>query len=166
MIAWYKLKGLWDEDGAAEGMAKIQAQSDKRAAAIGKEKDKLLTEAKNSVSHFMQAGGSLKVNDKTLGDFKNDMMGALGLGGIADPKTPGTKTVDSRLGPQAANGNKSNEAIATGGTKHNYITINLQDLIGVLNIQGKDFKDSTNQMAEQSTDALLRLLAMASTAGG
>lgn len=60
---------------------------------------------------------------------------------------------------------KANEAVATGGTKNTVININLKDLIGVLNITGKDFKDSSQQMAEQSQDALLRLLAMATTAG-
>ncbi len=44
-------------------------------------------------------------------------------------------------------------------------TINLKDLIGVLNISGKDFKDSSNQMQQQTEDALMRVLAMATTAG-
>ena len=43
--------------------------------------------------------------------------------------------------------------------------INLKDLIGVLNISGKDFKDSSNQMQQQTEDALMRVLAMATTAG-
>lgn len=87
--------------------------------------------------------------------------------GIAAPIVPGaTTTAGSGKGnPASVSKTKGNEAIATGGTKNTVINITLKELIGVLNIQGKDFKDSSQQMAEQSQDALLRLLAMATTAG-
>lgn len=88
--------------------------------------------------------------------------------GIAPPIIPGTAATTNGGG---ANGNgkgsktKTNEAIATGGTKNTVIHINLKSLIDSLTIQGKDFKDSSQQMADQSQDALLRILAMATTAG-
>lgn len=87
--------------------------------------------------------------------------------GIAAPIIPGTakNTATGKGAPAGGSKTKGNEAVATGGTKNTVININLKDLIGVLNIQGKDFKDSSQQMAEQSQDALLRLLAMATTAG-
>ncbi|WP_052257123.1 phage tail tape measure protein [Flavobacterium sp. AED] len=87
--------------------------------------------------------------------------------GIAAPIVPGTATSGGTGKGTPAGGSKTkgNEAVATGGTKNTVINITLKDLIGVLNIQGKDFKDSSQQMAEQSQDALLRLLAMATTAG-
>ena len=89
--------------------------------------------------------------------------------GIAPPIIPGTPANANGGGTGTGVGKgdktKGNEAVATGGTKNTVININLKDLIGVLNIQGKDFKDSSQQMAEQSQDALLRLLAMATTAG-
>lgn len=88
--------------------------------------------------------------------------------GIAPPIIPGTAaTAGGSTGGTSGGGSKTktNDAIATGGTKNTVININLKDLIGVLNIQGKDFKDSSQQMAEQTQDALLRLLAMATTAG-
>lgn len=90
--------------------------------------------------------------------------------GIAPPVIPGTPANGGGGGNGSGGGNgkgntKANEAIATGGTKNTVINITLKDLIGVLNITGKDFKDSSQQMAEQSQDALLRLLAMATTAG-
>ncbi len=89
--------------------------------------------------------------------------------GIAAPIIPGTAANANGGGNGKGDGKgsktKANEAIATGGTKNTVINITLKDLIGVLNITGKDFKDSSNQMAEQSQDALLRLLAMATTAG-
>ncbi|MGD1319159.1 phage tail tape measure protein [Chryseobacterium sp. 2R14A] len=63
-------------------------------------------------------------------------------------------------------GKKKNDEVATGGTKHNYITINLKDLVGTLNISGKDFRDTTSQMRDQVLDELLRLTASATTAAG
>lgn len=88
--------------------------------------------------------------------------------GIAPPIIPGTAATaggKNAGAPAGGSKTKTNEAIATGGTKNTIININLKDLIGVLNIQGKDFKDSSQQMADQTQDALLRLLAMATTAG-
>ncbi|MDA6067994.1 phage tail tape measure protein [Flavobacterium sp. AC] len=89
-------------------------------------------------------------------------------GGIKQPTLPGVAV--GKDGKPASDGNgtgtKTNEAIATGGTKNTQITINLKDLIGILNISGKDFKDSANQMKEQSQDALLRVLASANTSAG
>lgn len=89
--------------------------------------------------------------------------------GISPPVIPGANLDNSPIGGDGKGGkgskSKVNESIATGGQKHNYITINLKDLIGVLNISGKDFKDSSNQMQQQTEDALMRVLAMATTAG-
>lgn len=83
-----------------------------------------------------------------------------GAGGIGGSGTGGGT---SEAGNEAA---KTNESIATGGTKHNYITINLKDLIGVLNIEGKSFRETTAQMEQQVLDALLRVTASATTAAG
>lgn len=87
--------------------------------------------------------------------------------GIAPPIIPGTVETGTTNGGGSGGTSKTkaNDAVSTGGTKNTVINITLKDLIGVLNIQGKDFKDSSQQMAEQSQDALLRLLAMATTAG-
>lgn len=84
--------------------------------------------------------------------------------GIKPPKVP--STVISNGGRPVVGKNKTNEAIASGGTKNTVINITLKDLIGVLQISGKDFKDSTNQMKEQTQDALMRVLASANTAAG
>src|SRR5690606_24807726 len=99
-------------------------------------------------------------------EVKDGLLNKLGMGGISDPTgVPGAGgTVNSSLGSgESKETSKSNQSIATGGTKHNYITINLDSLINALTIQGKDFKDSSQQLADQSTDSLLRVLAMATT---
>ena len=162
-IAWYKLKSLWDEDGATEALAKIQAKSDARKEAIKKEGKEIVTQTKKAGSSFSKGYNSLSWNDKGLGDFKNDMSSKLG---IAPPKTVGSKTVTTNLTTAKNNKNNSkNTQAVTGGTKHNYITIKLNDLVGEITIKGADFKESVNQLEDQTADALLRVLALATTAG-
>jgi TP901 family phage tail tape measure protein len=90
-----------------------------------------------------------------------------GKAGIKPPTTtipPTTGNGKKNLTDQPKNG--TNEAIANGGAKNTVINITLKDLIGVLQISGKDFKDSANQMKEQTQDALIRVLASANTAAG
>ena len=100
-------------------------------------------------------------------DFSNALDKVTNKGIKPTTGIPGANLDNSPIGNGSDSKTKSkvNESIATGGQKHNYITINLKDLIGVLNISGKDFKDSSNQMQQQTEDALMRVLAMATTAG-
>lgn len=159
---WFEFKesmGLGDSSANLKMISQINADTEARKKAVldGAQKiAKLGVAAKNE---FVLAGQSVKWKkgaEKTAD-------------GITPPVIPGT-AANANGG---ANGNgegkgsktKANEAIATGGTKNTVINITLKDLIGVLNIAGKDFKDSSQQMADQSQDALLRLLAMATTAG-
>lgn len=73
------------------------------------------------------------------------------------------KTVNPSI---KATGAATNSSIVTGGEKSSTINISIKDLIGVLNIQGKDFNETTDKMVDQTADALLRLLAMANYSVG
>ena len=161
-IAWYKLQGLWDEEAGDAGLAKIEKESQQRLKELEATQDLLKEQGKEAAGHFVDGWNSLSVNDKSLGDLKNGISSKLG---ISDPKVAGATVSTTLDGNKTGEGTKTNTAIATGGTKHNYITISIKSLVDVLNIQGKDFKDSAKQMQDQSTDALLRTLAMATTAG-
>ncbi|MWB92989.1 phage tail tape measure protein [Flavobacterium sp. GA093] len=86
--------------------------------------------------------------------------------GILPPTVPGTTLNENGKPVDGTATNKTNEAIATGGTKNTVINITLKNLIESVQITGKDFKDSANQMKEQSQDALMRVLASANTAAG
>ncbi|MBP4140018.1 phage tail tape measure protein [Flavobacterium geliluteum] len=86
--------------------------------------------------------------------------------GIKQPKIPGAKLDENGNPTPDDSTNKTNEAIATGGTKNTVVNITLKNLIESVQISGKDFKDSANQMKEQSQDALMRVLASANTAAG
>lgn len=168
-IGWYKLQNLIGKGDEAknnniikqleaENKARIEATKEgyKKAAKLGLE----------SQIEFMKAAGSLKwkteKEKKTQGDTGN---------GIAPPVVPGTGngtgTNQEGTGTGGTNKDKTktNKAIATGGTKHNYITIDIKSLIETLTIKGSDFKDSAKQMQDQSTDALIRTLALATSAG-
>lgn len=166
-LGWYEFKeavGMGDSDENKSILAKIHGDIEARKKAIvdgGKAIAKLGLEA---TQEFVKAGQSLRWNnDRSLGSITSGLIDKLG---IAPPKTLGAVGTGSDSGDGGDDKSKMNQAIANGGTKHNYTTINLKDLIGVLNIQGRDFKDSANQMAEQTQDELIRVLAMSTTAGG
>jgi hypothetical protein len=63
-------------------------------------------------------------------------------------------------------GSKTNESIATGGTKNTVINLQFKNIVETVKVTGKDFRESADKMAEQTGDALLRTLAMAVTTAG
>lgn len=88
--------------------------------------------------------------------------------GIEEAKgTSGTQKIESEINTSPAIQNNSTAAATTasGGVKHNNITINLNDLIGVLNINKAGFQESIENMEGEVTDALLRLLGSAVNTG-
>lgn len=174
-VGWYKFKnavGLGDENANNSIINQLNEDTENRKEQITKSWGEVKKNGLGAAAEFMQAGKSLKWNDKSLGDMVGGLKSKFEFNndkGISDPKVPGANLDNSPIGGDGKGGkgskSKVNESIATGGQKHNYITINLKDLIGVLNISGKDFKDSSNQMQQQTEDALMRVLAMATTAG-
>ncbi len=157
---WLQFKtavGLGDASENQKMIAKIDADTEARKKAIVDQGKKVIETAKASAESFRKAAGSLKW--KTNAEEKSS--------GIKTPSLPGvTPSMDDDKTKGDLGGSKStNKSIATGGSKHNYITINLKSLVEQLSIKGNDFKDGAKQMQDQSTDALLRTLALATTAG-
>lgn len=158
---WFEFKesmGLGDSSANQKMLSQINADTEARKKAVVDGAKKIAKLGLDAKDEFVMAGQSVKW--KKAAEKTAD--------GIAPPTVPGTAATTNGGGANGAgkgSKTKSNDAVATGGTKNTVINITLKDLIGVLNIQGKDFKDSSQQMAEQSQDALLRLLAMATTAG-
>ncbi|MCC4211350.1 phage tail tape measure protein [Leeuwenhoekiella parthenopeia] len=163
---WYEFKtavGIGDASENQKMINQINENTEARKKAIldaGKEVAKNALAAKDE---FGKAIGSIKWKVDKEGEAQETNSG------IVAPEIPGvTQNGDansSGSGGGKTNKSETNSSIATGGTKHNYITINLNDLIGVLNIEGKNFRDSAKQMQDQTADALLRTLALATTAG-
>lgn len=154
---WYEFKesvGMGDSTQNQQMIAKINADTEARKKAVLDGAKKVANLAVAAKDEFVLAGKSVKW--KEAAQKTEDA-------GITAPNMPGVAQNPNAPGKEKKT--KTNEAISTGGTKHNYITIHLKSLIEALTIQGKDFKDSSDQMSEQTQDALLRLLGSAVTAG-
>ena len=167
---WYKVKSLWDKDGAKKGIEAIQKQAQARKKALAESKDKTIENAKNTVKYTMLAGGSFKWNDKkTLGTLATDMKNKVGLG---DSKI---KPVTGIAGTTDLNGNngtdsslnkdlqKSNESIVSGGSKSNITNITFRNLVENISVAKDNLKDTSAEIEKQVMDAMLRVLAMAKT---
>jgi len=163
MLAWYALKSLWDEDGANEAVIQMNQRSEERQRAIKQAEDEDVRLHAKTRSEAEKAANSLTWNDKGFDDIKNDLKSKLG---IQDPKgVPGVTPVKTSLTSGGTGGaSKSNNAIATGGTKHNYITITMDSLVNTINIHAQNMREGANQAAEMTQDSLLRILASAGTA--
>ncbi len=164
-IGWLKLQDFLDPgaDKNTVAIAKISADVNARAQAIVDGAKKIKALGLQSANEMVLAGGSLKVNNKTLGDFKDSLTSKLG---IAAPKMPGTgQSIKDPFGASKDKAEKSNTATATGGTKHNYITISIKELNGLKDVVISG-KDAATKAGSEVADELLRVLAMASTATG
>lgn len=160
-IAWYKFKNAIGLGNTAENNAQISqlnAQVETRKKSIADEYKKAGNTAMQAVGEFKAASNSIKwkKEKKTSDD------------GISDPSIPGANLGNGQnsAGKGSENMKKSNEAVATGGTKHNYITIKIEELIGLKADNVSGGKDTAKQSGEGVADELLRILAMAGSATG
>lgn len=116
------------------------AKNEKKASASGERLNKY-SSGSNSVMAHSEA--SKKVNESSV---------------KGKPKPGGNG--------RGSNGSRSNEAIATGGSKQTTITLTFKNIIESQVIQGKDFKEATQDLQQQTTDAVTRVLAMATSTAG
>ncbi len=162
-LGWFKFKnavGIGDSAENSDMINKIRQDTENRKQAVINQAKVVAETALKAKEEFAKAAGSIHI--KKDGTAKEVTPFT-----ITDPNTPGKNNANALGGANGGNGEgtKTNKAIATGGSKKNYITINLKNLIEQMNIKGTDFKDSSRQIQEQSADALIRTLALATTAG-
>ncbi|MDN3671695.1 phage tail tape measure protein [Flavobacterium branchiarum] len=163
-IAWYKFKnmaGLGDKGANNAEISKLNAEVEARKASIKGGYQKAASTAVAAGAEFKAAFDSVKWKKESK----------KGESGITDPGLVGTDlgkggASGSGAGGGSASAKKSNEAVATGGTKHTYVTINLKELIGIKTESISGGKDTANKAGNEVADELMRLLAMATTAGG
>lgn len=160
-IGWIKFQevmGIGNSSDNQKRIAEIESNTEARKKAIIDQAKKVAETAMKAKDEFAKAAGSIKWKAKVEAETDGS--------GIDVPKTPGVfnKPTGGSGNTGSGTGGKTNKAIATGGSKTNNITISLDSLIGILNIKGNDFKDSAKQMQDQSADALIRTLALATTA--
>ncbi|MDH6601366.1 hypothetical protein M2306_002060 [Myroides gitamensis] len=173
-LAFWNNLALMGNKKAKQEMGEIIHGMAKRQKEITDTENEMKADFAAYAESGVKAYGSLSFNDKDFGDFTNEFKASIGFGdgketsGIADTKgTPGTQQIDTSINTSQGAQNNSNAAATTanGGTKHNYITISLNDLIGVVNINKAGFQESVEDMEGEVTDALLRLLGSAVNAG-
>jgi len=166
MAGWYKFKeavGIGDSSENQKMIAKINADTEARKKAVVDGAKKIKALGLEAGNEMLLAGGSLKVNNKTLGDFKDTLTSKLGIGA---PSIPGTaQGVKNPFGGSKEKTEKSNTATATGGTKHNYITISIKEINGLKDVIVSS-KEAATKAGSEVADELLRILAMATTATG
>jgi tape measure domain-containing protein len=169
-LGWYKFKnavGLGDSSENNKMIAQINTDTEARKKAVVDGYKKTAQLALQTKNEFQAGAGSLKWNSERK---LSDMVGSLKKEvGISDPSMPGVPT---NLKDPLADGkgkdkaDKSNTATATGGTKHNYITIKIEELVGLRADTVSGGKETAKQAGEGIADELLRVLAMAGSATG
>lgn len=157
---WYKLKSLWDKEGAQEGLARLQDERNARAADIAQQKGKMKEIAQQMASMKVW---EVKSNGKGLGDVVNGLKDKLG---IASPGVPGMNGVNGAGsdGSVAGGGSETGSAassIATGGSKTTHITINLGNLVQSMTINSGDIREGAQKVRDIVLDELSRALTMA-----
>ena len=137
---WYHLKSLWDKDGAAAGLSKINDEQNKRAEAIAKQKGVLASDVKAAEASLKW---DISSNGKTLGDLTSSLKKKLGFstpmdyGGGNGESAPG--------GNYAISGGKDKaDAINSGGQRN--ITINVAKQQGAENVYVMSSKDAADDL--------------------
>lgn len=160
-IAWYKFKNAVGLGNKAENNAQISqlnAQVEARKKSIADGYKKAYNTTKEAAGEFKAAFNSVKWKKKPKEEEE---------GGISSPGIPGANLGGGQnTGQGGESMKKNNEAVATGGTKHNYITIKVEQLIGLKADTVSGGKDTAKQSGEGVADEILRTLAMAASATG
>lgn len=153
--AWYKVKSLWDEKGANEGLAKLQSNAAQRAAEKAAQKGMVEAYAKVSVNAFSNVVGEkgLHRNSWTAGGafnkIKASLMPGMDASSIAGGGGGSTATKPSR------------EAIATGGTKNTTINITIGKQVETLTVVSNNIKEGAMKIRDIIVDEMTRAAAMA-----
>ena len=158
---WYRVKALWDKEGADAGLAKLNNEASKRAEELATAKNKLGEYNALGVAALQNASGSLHWNSQRgLGDIVTGLKDKLGINGnkIEPSKTPGTNPT-GKEGLNTGSGSPV-EAIATGGTRNTTVNINFRNMVENIVFDG-GMKESRGDLEKQVTEIFMRVLGMA-----
>lgn len=147
--AWYKFKGLWDKDGANEGLARLKEESDVRAKELADAKAKGLELRVSGINAVK--GIKLTRNNETFGSIKDGLMDKLGMGGLNETmsgETPGNT-------PTGGKGNMATAAV-NGGPR--VININGVKFADTIAIHGGSGKTAHENAEDQLSEMFLRIL--------
>lgn len=168
---WYKVQSLWDSDGAAEGLARIEEQRNRRLEAIAEVQDKIdeLNQARHDIDIWQVKWkeSDEKGEDGLAGTIKGLAAGKgeHGLAGTMDGLMSavnaglgggGSKELDSAL-------DKSVTATAMGGTRNTTVNINLGKMVESINFNGS-VGENAGDIERKFEELFLRVLYMAQNA--
>ena len=168
---WYSFKnavGMGDENANNAALAQIQADTEARKKVIVEGAKDVTNLTKQAGKELVAAGLSLRWKKSDKKEKKDNPI----TSGIAPPTgIPGSELAGTLKGSSETSkgkktkeaGKKTNEAIATGGTKHNYITLQIKELIGINHYSGSK-NSATEKVGQEVLDELLRITASATTA--
>ncbi|MCW3088932.1 MAG: phage tail tape measure protein [Ferruginibacter sp.] len=163
---WYKLMVLMKKGGAQEKLNEIDNQIKTKANSIINGAENVKKLFGQAGAEFVAGGKSLSINDKTLSGLIGGMKKEAG---IDQPQVQGaTTTNDTNNGKGQGNGTgkKTNEAIATGGTKSTNIHITIGNQVGTMKIEAGSIGEGAKKMRDTIVDELTRAIAMGASLGG
>lgn len=148
---WYKLKALWDEEGAAQGLAKIEKDRNTRAEQIALQQKKIdaLSKERSEMTVW-----EVKIKD----DAKKKETGVLG-----SALNPIAELVDDNNEDTTKN-TQTTEAVASGGTRNSTINITLGNMVGEVVFNGT-IEEKKQDFIRAVEDALARVLFAAQSVG-
>lgn len=157
MRAWYKFKSLWDEDGANAGLSKLDDQATERARNLAASKGKLAEFDKMAAESFNKIG--LTDTGKGIKEMVKDTKDKLGIAPASQPGVT-TKFPGTGGGGGGKAGAKSNEAVATGGTKNTTIHIQIGKQVETINLLTNNLKEGAEKIRDIIVDEMTRAIAM------
>ena len=159
---WYRIKSLWDKEGADAGLKKLNDESSKRAQEIAAAKGKMDLYNSAAAGGLINGAGAMHWNSgKSLGDIASNLKNKLGIGDnkIAPAGVPGMESGGKPEGGGLA-GSGATEGIATGGTRNTTVNINFKNMVENM-VFGGDSKENRGEMEKEISQILMRILGMA-----
>jgi hypothetical protein len=169
MLGWYRFKeavGMGDSSGNRAAIARINADVEKRQQAIA-------DGAKKTLDYAAEAGKSLSGiemswnSEKSLPDIMGGIKKTLGIGTNesvrASVNGPLAATYGGRGGEDGGRGSKSNEAIATGGTRNTTVNISVGKFFEDMVFNG-GVRENREDIQRNMAEVMSRVLGMAETA--
>lgn len=156
---WYHLKSLWDADGAAAGLSKINNLQNSRAQEIMKAKGLLSSDVANASASLTW---EIHRNDKSLSTVVTDLKKKLGLGGMGvNPTTANRGGKGGSIGGAGGGdlsdlGKSKSDGINSGGQRS--IIINIGKQIEKLEVHVMDAKEGVTEMENMVREAMRRVV--------
>lgn len=152
--AWYKVKSLWDEDGANAGLAKLNKDAAQRAQEMASQKVVNAAYANIAKYSFGNVFGE-------KGLHKNGTISGT-VNKIKDAVMPGADFSANGKGKAGDKATKSSrESVATGGTKNTTIHITIGKQVESLTVVSNNIKEGAAKIRDIIVDEMTRAAAMA-----